>query len=129
MMTDKPWIERCFPSLCDNVIPIEKYGSLEAFDLPPSPEAAVLTKNTISSINDAARLILDDVPENDGTIAIGLDSEWNVEVSAHGHIEGRQPTAIIQIAYQNQVYILQVCCSLNFLDFYLYNLFNLRSAR
>ncbi|KAF8870351.1 hypothetical protein CPB84DRAFT_1754505 [Gymnopilus junonius] len=41
-------------------------------------------------------------------IVIGFDSEWNVEISGNGHIFHRGKTAIIQIAYDNRVYILQI---------------------
>ena len=39
---------------------------------------------------------------------VGFDSEWNVDVSAQGRVTRQGRTAIIQIAYENHVYILQV---------------------
>jgi hypothetical protein len=107
-MADKQFLERCIPSLRNDVVPIEKYGNLDAFEIPHPPEVNILTKNNASSINDAMSLILDDVPQDQGFLVVGFDSEWNVEAFPHGNIQRRSKTAIIQIAYQNQVYILQV---------------------
>ena len=54
--------------------------------------------------------ILDDVPSDDpdGQIVVGFDSEWNIEVSVGGRVQEHGHTSVIQIAYKNQVYILQV---------------------
>ena len=107
-MSDKLFLERCVPSLRNDVVPIDKYGNLEAFEFPQSPEVEILLKDTVLSINDTIRLILDDVPQDDGYLDIGFDSEWNVDVSSHGTIQGRGMTAVIQIAYQNRIYVFQV---------------------
>ena len=63
--------------------------------------------------------ILDDVPSDDpdAQIVVGFDSEWNIEVSVGGRVRERGHTSVIQIAYKNRVYILQV--SLFFLLFHL----------
>lgn len=118
-MADKAFLERCFPSLRNNVVPIEKYGNLEAFKIPVSPEVEILPKNTSLSIDDAVRSILDDVPPNEGCIVVGFDSEWNIELSPQGYIHQRGKTAIIQIAYQKRVYIFQVSFCSIFLELYL----------
>ena len=110
-MSDKPFLERCVPSLRNDVMPIDKYGNLETFEIPQSPEVEILLKNTALSINDTVRLILDDVPQDDGHLVIGFDSEWNVDVSSRGTIQGRGITAVIQIAYQNRIYVFQVSFS------------------
>ncbi|KAF8799068.1 ribonuclease H-like protein [Phlegmacium glaucopus] len=107
-MSDKPFLERCVPSLRNNVVPIDKYGDLQAFEIPPSPKVEILPKDTALSINDAVRLILDDVPQDDGCLVIGFDSEWNVEVSSHGTVQSQGTTAVIQIAYKNRVYVFQI---------------------
>lgn len=107
-MADKQFLEHSFPSLRDNMVPIEKYGHLDAFKIPYPPEVEIIPKDTVHSINDTARLILDDVPQDEGFLVVGFDSEWNVEISAHGNVQNRGKTAVIQIAYQNRVYVLQV---------------------
>uniref|UniRef100_A0A8H7Y1A9 3'-5' exonuclease n=1 Tax=Psilocybe cubensis TaxID=181762 RepID=A0A8H7Y1A9_PSICU len=105
-ITDKAFLERCFPSLRAGVVPVEKYADLEPFEL--SPQVKLLPKDSPHSINDAARSILDDVPQDQGYIAVGFDSEWNVELSSRGHVTHRGKTAIIQIAYQDCIYVLQI---------------------
>ena len=97
MPTDRGFLEKCFPSLQENVFPIEKYGNLEVFEPPSSTQLNILPKNTAQSINDAVRSILDDVPQDAGTIVVGFDSE----------VQGKYAT--VQLAYQNRVYHLQVC--------------------
>ena len=107
-MSDRGFLEKSFPSLHTGVIPVEKYGDLEEYRLPPNVEISV--KNEPSSINAAMETILDDVPSDDPDtqIVVGFDSEWNVEVSVGGRVHERGRTSIIQIAYKNRVYILQV---------------------
>ncbi|KIM48835.1 hypothetical protein M413DRAFT_59520 [Hebeloma cylindrosporum] len=105
-MLDKKFLEDCFPSLRENVIPVEKYGHLEELKVPP--EISIFIKNTRDTINDAMRTILDDVPQDDGVIVIGLGSEWNVKVNSQGKVLRKGRTAVVQIAYENRIYILQV---------------------
>jgi hypothetical protein len=106
MPVDRQFLENVFASLCEEVVPVEKYAHLEPFDIPSAVE--ILPKDTIASINDALSTILDDVPQDDGYIVIGFDSEWNVELSPQGYVRNGGKTAVIQIAYQNRVYVLQV---------------------
>jgi len=110
-MSDKGFLEKSFPSLRAGVVPVEKYGDLDEYCLPPSVE--IIVKNEPSSINAAMETILDDVPSDDPDtrIVVGFDSEWNVEVSIGGRVHERGHTSIIQIAYKNRVYILQVGAS------------------
>ena len=105
-ISDKKFLEDCFPSLCEGVTPVEKYGHLEELVVPS--EVPILIKNTSEAINDAMHTVLDDIPEDEGLIVVGFDSEWNVEVSPQGKVTHRGRTAIIQIAYKGRIYILQV---------------------
>ena len=107
-MSDKGFLEKSFPSLRSDVIPVEKYGDLEEYCLPANVEIAV--KNEPASINAAMETILDDVPsENpDAQIIVGFDTEWNIEVTVGGRVHEHGQTSIVQIAYRNRVYILQV---------------------
>ena len=109
-ISDKKFLEDCFPSLRQGVTPVEKYGHLEELVVPSS--TPILVKNNPNAINDAMRTILDDIPQDQGSIVIGFDSEWNVDVSAQGRITRCGRTAIIQIAYENRIYILQVTIQL-----------------
>jgi hypothetical protein len=109
-MGDKDFLERCFPSLRDAVVAVEKYAHLEALELPSGIKPMVTDSATL--INEAMRGILDDLPDDENeNLVIFLDSEWNVETSNLGYVTGRGQTAILQIAYKNHVYIFQVCFS------------------
>ena len=72
-MSDKKFLEDCFPSLRQGVTPIEKYGHLEELVVPS--EIPILIKNTSEAINDAIHTILDDVPEDQGSIVVGFDHQ------------------------------------------------------
>ena len=92
-------------------LPVEKYGDLDEYCLPPNIE--IVVKNEPSSINASMETILDDVSSDDldAQIAVGFDSEWNIEVSIGGRVHERGHTSITQIAYKNWVYILQISAS------------------
>ncbi|KNZ75180.1 hypothetical protein J132_04665 [Termitomyces sp. J132] len=110
-MQDKGMLEHIFTSLLDKVTPIEKYSHLPNFSLPHSCTPQIL--NSASEINNAIRGILNDLPtpsesQLGGKIVVGFDSEWNMDTSPSGHIVGHGPPAVVQIAYKNQVFILQI---------------------
>ena len=105
-MADKSFLESSFNSLREAVVPVEKYGSLEPFVLPLDVQIFVRTGN--SAINAALSTIIDQVPtDNSSDLVVGYDSEWNVTLSDTGQQE-RGEIAIVQIAYEKWVYILQV---------------------
>ena len=69
--------------------------------------------DSVSAINNAIHSILDDLPmpselKSGGNLVVGYDSEWNVDLSGLGHVVSRGPPAIVQIAYNDQIFILQV---------------------
>lgn len=107
-MSDKLFLENAFPDLRRDVIPIEKYAELKPLDLNEFG-FEIFPKDSTHSINDAIATILGDVPPDDGFIAVGFDSEWNVELSPQGFVVHSGNTAVIQIAYKRRVYVLQVC--------------------
>ncbi|KAJ7197452.1 hypothetical protein GGX14DRAFT_574233 [Mycena pura] len=105
-MVDKAMLEKIFPSLTEAVVPVDKYSHLPPFSTPDFVcVPTVLDSET--AINNAMRAILDDVPE-DGQLVIGFDSEWNVDMTQYGRFGGRSPPAVVQIAYRDSVFILQV---------------------
>jgi hypothetical protein len=63
-MSDKKFLEDCFPSLRQGVTPVKKYGHLKEIVVPS--EIPIHIKNTSEAINDAMRTILDDVLEDQG---------------------------------------------------------------
>ncbi|KAE9385982.1 hypothetical protein BT96DRAFT_949454 [Gymnopus androsaceus JB14] len=107
-MSDKAFLEHSFPSLTADVVPVEKYAHLDLLKIPDTVNISV--RNSIETIDTAMCTILSFLPDDDSmeTIIVGFDAEWNVEISERGYITGRGQTAIIQIAHQQNVYILQI---------------------
>ena len=107
-MSDKSLLETAFPSLREGVAPVEKYSNLEPFALPEDVQVDV--RDNESAINAALSTIINDLPTEASApdLVIGFDAEWNVGVSDSG-VFTRGEIAIIQIAYEKRVYILQVC--------------------
>src|SRR6266487_2567010 len=106
-MADKQFLEASFPSLQEDVVPVEKYAHLSALELE---DDQIVVKDSAQAINDIALSILDSIPDGENsTIAVGFDTEWNVDLSQQQRGAGQRATAIIQLAYGKQVYILQVC--------------------
>ncbi|KAJ7170171.1 hypothetical protein C8R46DRAFT_1266577 [Mycena filopes] len=107
-MADKDFLERCFPSLRESVIAVEKYAHLDALEIPDDVHVNVL-KNA-HDINEVFRAIVSDLPDHDDgeKLVLFLDSEWNVEISERGYVTGRGATAILQIAYKDQIYVIQI---------------------
>ncbi|KAF9063574.1 hypothetical protein BDP27DRAFT_1426743 [Rhodocollybia butyracea] len=105
-MSDKGMLEECFPSLLEDVIPVEKHSALPLFSIPTTITPIVL--NSTQSIDNALRAIMSCLPESSGQLVVGFDSEWNVDVSEDGQVQGKAPTVVVQIALKEQVFILQI---------------------
>lgn len=107
---DKQFLEGIFPSLTQDVVPVEKYPNLKPFMRPSDVDISV--QSTATGIEAALAKILDDlnVEDENSHLVVGFDAEWNVDL-VHGG--GPQPTAIIQIAYRKWVYIFQVSVYVN----------------
>lgn len=106
-MADKGMLESIFESLLEDVVAVEKNSHLPKFSPPSNVDITVL--KSASDIDNALHAIADDLPVDDGDIVVGFDSEWNVETAVSGHVIGRGSTAVVQIAYKNQVFVLVVC--------------------
>ena len=107
-MSDKSLLESAFPSLRQNITAVEKYSHLKQFTLPD--EVQVDIRNKDAAINAALSTIINDLPTDasEPDLVIGFDTEWNVGTSDGGAFT-RGNIAIVQIAYENRVYILQAC--------------------
>ncbi|KAJ3515878.1 hypothetical protein NLJ89_g1482 [Agrocybe chaxingu] len=104
--TDRAFLEAAFPSLREGVVPIEKYGHLEPFILPAGVQLHIYHER--SAIDIAMSSILENAPIDAGApdLVVGYDCEWNV-LMEHGRCE-RGEVAVVQIAFKNHVYILQI---------------------
>ena len=120
-MADKDFLETCFPSLWENIVPVEKYSDLEPLIIPSDVQISIL-KST-DEINAAMQSILQLLPDNDtkGVVVAALDSEWNVEVSEHGFVTGQGQTAVLQVAVGKHIYIIQVSHSFFTIKYYYKN--------
>jgi hypothetical protein len=63
-----------------------------------------MSKTTVS--------IMDNLAEKE--LVIGFDSEWNVDFSANSCIQHHGPTAIVQIVFQDQIFIFRYRISAHF---------------
>jgi hypothetical protein len=108
-MADKPMLERHFPSLKDGVRPVTEFDGLPQFELPQNLVPKVC--QTASQINDAVFTLIDTLSNQDGeTLAVGLDTEWDVDITARQEgVPDRCKTAILQIAHETGIWIIQVC--------------------
>ncbi|KAF6758767.1 hypothetical protein DFP72DRAFT_1167168 [Ephemerocybe angulata] len=107
-MADKGLFEEIFPSLTEDVIPVEKYAHLEELDIPDGMTIQP-PKKEASAINGAIEVIMDGLANDGlGEVVVGFDCEWNVEVTANGRVQHSGKVAIIQLAYEKQIYTLQI---------------------
>ena len=108
---DKQFLEESFESLCQDVVPVEKYSHLEALEIPQ--DIQVISKNSAAGIADVARIIIDSLPDDDdSTITIGFDSERNVTFhlapSDKGKGREQADTTMVTIGHNKHIYILQI---------------------
>ncbi|KAG8968224.1 hypothetical protein FRC05_001605 [Tulasnella sp. 425] len=101
---DAPLLKRCFPSLAEGVIPVDKNASLPLFTIPSEVTISILY--TTNQINNAMKSIMDTlvVDSRDQSLVIGLDAEWNVRPGS----SSISNTAVMQIAFENHVYIIPI---------------------
>jgi len=106
-MSDKSLLETAFPSLRKDIVPVKKYSNLDPFTL--AEDVRVDVRDNESAINAALSTIINDLPTEASApdLVIGFDAEWNVGVSDSGAFT-RGEIAVIQIAYEKRVYIIQV---------------------
>ncbi|KAF9076554.1 hypothetical protein BDP27DRAFT_1357979 [Rhodocollybia butyracea] len=105
-MVDKGMLESIFSSLRDSVTPVQKHAHLPVLPVPAHVRSPHVL-DSITTTNNTMRGILDDIPSS-GYLVVGFDSEWNVDVAPSGRLSGRGPPAVIQIAQEEHIYILQV---------------------
>ena len=105
-ISDKAFLEKCFPSLKLGITPIDKFSELPEFQIPTHVQ--IFEKPSVSQIEIAPATIpklLIDLPERED-LTIGFDLEWNVNMTPG---KGRQEkTAVATIACENTIYLLQI---------------------
>ena len=103
-LKDKGFLEKTFKSLLEGVHPIDKFANLSILTLPE--KWVVTTKSTVVQIQQVLGIIQEDAANGEISIVVGLDVEWNVDLTP-GHSWQGKP-AIVAIAYGTRVYILQI---------------------
>ncbi|KAJ7227493.1 hypothetical protein GGX14DRAFT_347896 [Mycena pura] len=107
-MSDKPMLEKIFAMLLDKVTPVEKHAELPLF-VDPQCVVQPSKLDDTTTINNVMRSILDDLSRtNDNHIVIGFGSEWNIDITPHGRLTQQGPPAVLQLAYKDQVHVLQI---------------------
>jgi hypothetical protein len=103
---DKHFLENLFPSLKEDVIPVETHSGLKKITRPSDVNISV--QSSASGVEAALEKITDDLDlrNDDASIVVGFDAEWNVYLNTGGSL---QPTAIVHIAYKKWINIFQVC--------------------
>jgi len=105
-MSDKAFLERCFPSLTVDVVPVDKYAKLPLLNLPLNVKIHI--KSNATQMMAALACIqekLDLIPEDD-KLMIGFDMEWNVDLTPGQY--KNEATAVVAIAFENHIFILQI---------------------
>lgn len=108
-MADKAFLEKTFPSLREDVEPVEKYSKLPLLTIPTS--VPVHTYSTAREIDGVMRSLISriEIQSNGGVnpLVIGFDTEYNYQRSDHGSVE-RGNIAVVQIALEAEIYVLRV---------------------
>ncbi len=96
----------CMPSLGENVTPVEldQFSDLPLLSLPDT--VSIHTLGSQHEIQSACLNILQQILDDESTLHIGFDMEWEFTTGQGGM--GPQKTALIQIALPNTAYLLQV---------------------
>ena len=107
-LADKPMLERHFPSLRQGVHPVNTHGDLPLLQLPSGCVPKLCQTST--QINSAILSLVDLLSNNDGeSLVVGLDTEWDVDLNSRQEgVPDRRRTAIMQLAYNNDIWIFQV---------------------
>ncbi|KIK59019.1 hypothetical protein GYMLUDRAFT_262146 [Collybiopsis luxurians FD-317 M1] len=104
-MADKGMLEECFPSLLEDITPVEKHSNLPLLSVPVD---IIHVLSMTEEIDNALQALMEHLAPSDSYLAVGFDTEWNVDVSEDGRVRGRGPTTVVQIALKDEVYILQL---------------------
>jgi len=103
-LKDKGFLEKIFESLLQGVQPIDKFAHLPCLVLPD--KWTVTVKSTAAQIQQVVGIIQEDVANTSIQIVVGLDVEWNVDITPGQSWQGKP--AVVAIAYGTRVYILQI---------------------
>lgn len=92
-----------FPSLLKDVVPILSHSSLPLLEFPHGSWTVVELSNT-HQVNHRFDVIMNHRTMTNPNITVAFDMEWpvNLETGIHGLV------SLIQVAYQNTIYLIKV---------------------
>ncbi|TCD61520.1 hypothetical protein EIP91_008291 [Steccherinum ochraceum] len=97
---DKPELERAFPSLLKDVVPVPDASSLEPLSIPPQFTPIDLLESAFRVTSRCAEII-QRIPPN-GDFYVAMDMEWPVDPDTH--MQGL--VSVISIAYHQGLYVI-----------------------
>ncbi|KAF8833475.1 hypothetical protein BDN67DRAFT_916912 [Paxillus ammoniavirescens] len=105
--SDKEEVQRAFPSLLKDVVPVPPHSDLPVLKLPDH-SWGVIELSTAHQINLHFDIIMNHRTPENPNVTVVFDMEWpvNLETGVQG------PVALIQIAYQNTVYLIKTAAFL-----------------
>lgn len=115
---DRQLLESSFESsLLKELVRIEPHGHLEILRIPDDVQVRVIREEREIDLV-CSRIIgeLQGMAEGEDLV-VGFDSEWNVDFVANDRFQHHGPTSIVQLAYKDTVYILQVRLSCHFVSY------------
>ncbi|KAG1847003.1 hypothetical protein DFJ58DRAFT_843319 [Suillus subalutaceus] len=100
---DKNELERVFPSLLKDVVPVLPHSSLPLLEFPHGSWTIVELSNT-HQVNHRFDVIMNHRTMTNPNVTVAFDMQWpvNLETGIHG------PVALIQATYQNTVYLIKL---------------------
>jgi hypothetical protein len=102
-ISDKTELERVFPPLLKDAIPVEESRKHDLLEIPAT--CTVLRLSTAFQINSRLNELMECLPEDSKSeLHVRFDMKWPVDITTgiQGHV------ALIQIAYGTTVYLIKV---------------------
>jgi hypothetical protein len=86
---------------------VDKYSKLPLLQLPDG--VCIVLRSTANQIQQSLGAIVDDLMnlEDGKNIVVGLDVEWNVDLTPGHHVHGK--SAVVAVYYENRVLLLLNC--------------------
>ncbi|KIK65879.1 hypothetical protein GYMLUDRAFT_257821 [Collybiopsis luxurians FD-317 M1] len=76
-MADKGMLEECFPSLLEDITPVEKHSNLPLLSVPVD---IIHVLSMTEEIDNALRALMERLAPSDSYLAVRFDTEWNVDI-------------------------------------------------
>ncbi|KAF9231664.1 hypothetical protein BU15DRAFT_82124 [Melanogaster broomeanus] len=98
---DKDEVQRVFPSLLKDIVPVPAYSDLPPLEVPSG--WSVVELSTAHQVNLRFDVIMNHRNTENPTVTAAFDMEWPVNLDTGIH----SPVSLIQIAYQNTIYLIK----------------------